>query len=55
MKYQVFLKTKNNQMCSRTVEAKNENKAKIKALNEAKRFYGLDFVVFKIFNERESE
>jgi len=52
MKYQVFLKTKNNQMCSRTVEAKDENEAKIKALKEAKRFYGLDFVVFKIFKER---
>jgi len=53
MKYQVFLKVKNkNQMCSRTVKAKDENEAKIKALNEAKRFYGLDFVVFKIFQER---
>ncbi len=50
MKYQVFLKVKNkNQMCSRTVEAKNENEAKIKALNEAKELYGLDFAVFKIF------
>lgn len=49
MKYQVFLKVKDKtQMCSRTVEAKDENEAKIKALNEAKRFYGLDFDVFKI-------
>ena len=49
MKYQVFLKVKDkNQMCSRTVEAKDENEAKIKALNEAKNIYGLDFVVFKI-------
>jgi len=52
MKYQVFLKTKDNQMCSRTVKAKNENEAKIKALNEAKKVYGLDFAVFKIFQER---
>jgi len=48
MKYQVFLKSQ-NKMCSRTIKAKNEDEAKIKALNEAKRFYGLDFVVFKIF------
>ena len=48
MKYQVFLKTKDNRMCSRTVKAKDENEAKFKALNEAKRIYGLDFDVFKI-------
>ncbi len=52
MEYKVFLKTKDNQMCSRTVEAKDENEAKIKALNETKELYGLDFVVFKIFQER---
>ena len=52
MKYQVFLKVKNkNQMCSRTVKAKDENEAKIKALSEAKRFYGLDFVVSQVFKE----
>ena len=48
MKYQVFLKSQ-NKMCSRTVEAKNKDEAKIKALNEAKELYGLEFVVFKIF------
>jgi len=51
MKYQVFLKTKDNQMCSFTVNAKNEKVASQKALQKAKETYNLDFQVFKIFKE----
>jgi len=48
MKYQVFLKTKDNKMCSFTVEAKDEKKAQKIALGKAKSTYGLDFEIFKI-------
>jgi hypothetical protein len=40
MKYQVFLKS-NNQMCSITVEAKDEKSAKIEALKKGKEKYGM--------------
>jgi len=51
MKYQVFLKTKDNQMCSFIVKAKDEKVASQKALQKAKETYNLDFQVFKIFKD----
>ena len=48
MKYQVFLKA-GSKACSVRVEAKSKSEAKVKAINQAKKEYGLDFKVWEVF------
>jgi len=50
MKYQVFLKA-GSKACSKRVEAKSKSEAREKAVNQAKKEYGLDFKVWEVFEE----
>lgn len=48
MRYQVFLRA-GSKACSKRVEAKSKSEAKEKAINLAKKEYGLEFRVWEIF------